>query len=98
MFKSMSKVAFSTTAIVILLLHFFGAEVKVAVTDPLDLKPVPEVIVPTTLKLHLQPINVLFLEAAARGVCVLVEANAIPQASLQRRLQTALHRIAHDDR
>lgn len=80
-----------------LLLHFLGAEIKVAVTDPLDLKPVPEVVVSTALKLHLQAINVLLLEAAAWGVCVLVEANAVPQANLQRTLQTALHCKAHDD-
>lgn len=79
------------------LFHFFGAEVKVAVADPLDLKPVPEVTVSTALELHLHAINVLFLEAAAGGVCVLVEADAVPQANLQGRLQTALHCVAHDD-
>lgn len=80
-----------------LLFHFLGAEVQVAITDPLDLEPVLEVIVPTALELHLQPINVLLLEAATRGVCVLVEADAVPQASFQRRLQTACHCIAHND-
>lgn len=80
-----------------LLFHFFGTEVQVTIADPLDLKPIFEVIVSTALKLHLQAIYVLFLEAAARGVCVLVETKAVPQAGLQRRLQAALHRIAHDD-
>lgn len=65
-----------------LLFHFLRAEIKVAVADPLDLEPIPEVIVPTTLKLHLQTIDVLLLEAAAWCVCILVEADAIPQASL----------------
>lgn len=81
----------------ILLFHFFRAEVQVTIADPLDLKPVPEVIVSTALKLHLQMIYVLFLEAAARGVCVLVETKAVPQAHLQRILQAALHHIAHDN-
>lgn len=80
-----------------LLFHFLSAEIKVAVADPLDLKPVPEVIVSTALKLHLEAIDVLFLETAAWGVCVLVEADTIPQAHLQRRLQAALHCIAHND-
>lgn len=80
-----------------LLFHLLGAEIKVAVADPLDFKPVPEVIVSTTLELHLQLINVLLLEAAPWCVCVLVEADAVSQASLQRRLQTSLHCIAHDD-
>lgn len=81
-----------------LLFDFFWAEVKVAVADPLDLKPVPEVVVSTALKRHLQTVDVLLLEAATRGVRVLVEADAIPQADLKRRLQTALHGKAHDDR
>lgn len=80
-----------------LLFDFLRAEIKVAVADPLDLKPVPEVIVSTTMEVHLQAIDVLFLEAAARGVCVLVEADAVPQANFQRGLQTSLHRKAHDD-
>lgn len=80
-----------------LLFHFCGAEVKVAVADPLDLKPVPEVIVSAALELHLQAVDVLLLEATARGVRVLVEADAVPQAGFQRRLQAALHGIAHDD-
>lgn len=87
----------STSAIVALLFHFLGAEVQVAIADPLDLKPVLEVTVSAALKLHLQAIYILFLEAAAGGVCVLVEAKAVPQAGLQRRLQAALHCIAHDD-
>lgn len=66
-----------------LLFHFLRAEIKVAVADPLNLEPVPEVTVPTTLKVHLQAIDVLLLEAAAWRVCVLVEADTISQASLQ---------------
>lgn len=82
----------------ILLFHFLRAEVQVTIADPLDLKPVPEVIVATAPKLHLQAIYVLFLEAATRGVCVLVETKAVPQAHLQRILQAALHYTAHDHR
>lgn len=80
-----------------LLFDLLGVEIKVAVADPLDFEPVPEVIVPTALELHLQPIDVLLLEAPTRGVRVFVEADAVPQADLQRRLQAALHRVAHDD-
>lgn len=61
-----------------LLFHFLGAEIKVAVANPLDLKPVPEVIVAAALELHLQAVDVLLLEAAAWGVRVLVEPNAVP--------------------
>lgn len=35
------------------LFHFFGCKVQVAVTDPLHLKPVPEVSIATALKLNL---------------------------------------------
>ena len=79
------------------LFHFLGAEVKKTVTDPLDLEPVLEVGVSAALVFHLHAIYLLFLVAAARGVRVLVETDAVPQAGLQRRLQTALHRVAHDD-
>lgn len=64
------------------LLDVLGGEVQVSVADPLNLKPVPEVAVSTAAKLHLQTIDGLLLETAARHVCVLVEADAIPQAHL----------------
>lgn len=80
-----------------LLFDLLGVEIKVAVADPLDFKPVPKVIVPTALELHLQSIDVLLLEAPTRGVRVLVEADAIPETDLQGRLQAALHCVAHDD-
>lgn len=64
------------------LLDILGGEVQVSVVDPLNLEPVLEVVVSTATKLHLQTIDGLFLKAAARDVCVLVEANTIPQAHL----------------
>lgn len=64
------------------LLDFFGGEVQVSVADPLNLKPVLEIVVSTTAELHLQTINGLFLETAARYICVLVETNPIPEANL----------------
>lgn len=64
------------------LLDILGGEVQVSVVDPLNFEPVLEVVVSTATKLHLQTIDGLFLKAAARNICVLVEANAIPQAHL----------------
>lgn len=64
------------------LLDVLGGEVQVSAADPLNFKPVLEVVVSTTAKLHLQTINGFFLVTTARHVCVLVEANAIPQAHL----------------
>lgn len=64
------------------LLDILGGEVQVSVADPLNLKPVLEIVVSATAKLHLQTINGFFLEAATRHVCVLVETNTIPQAHL----------------
>lgn len=80
-----------------LLLYFFGVKIKISVADPLDLKPVPKVVVTTALKGHLQVVDVLFLEAAAWCVCILVEAYAIPQATLQSGLKAASHGVAHND-
>lgn len=64
------------------LLHVFGGEVQVSVIDPLDLEPVLEVVVSTAAKLHLQAIDGLLLETAARHVCVLVETDAVSQTHL----------------
>lgn len=64
------------------LLDVFGGEVQVSVVDPLNFEPILEVVVSTAAKLHLQTIDGLFLKTAARHVCVLVEANTIPQAHL----------------
>lgn len=64
------------------LLDIFGGEVQVSVADPLNFKPVPEIVVSTAAKLHLQTINGLFLKTAARHVRVLVETNTIPEANL----------------
>lgn len=64
------------------LLDVLGSEVQVSVADPLNFKPIPEVVVSTTAKLHLQTIDGLFLKTAARHVCVLVKPNTIPQAHL----------------
>lgn len=69
------------------LLDILGGEVQVSVADPLDLKPVPEVVVSATAKLHLQTIDSFFLETATRHVCVLVETNAIPQTHLTLQRQ-----------
>lgn len=65
-----------------LLLDIFGGEVQVSVVDPLNFEPIPEIVVATAAKLHLQMINGLFLKTAAWHICVLVEPNAIPQTHL----------------
>lgn len=67
------------------LLDFFGGEVQVSVIDPLNLKPVLEVVVSAAAKLHLQTIDGLLLETAARHICVLIEADAVPQAHLTEK-------------
>lgn len=64
------------------LFDFLGSEVQKSAADPLNLKPVLEVVVATTAKLNLQTIDGLFLKTAARHVCVLVEADTISQAHL----------------
>lgn len=64
------------------LFDILGGEVQVSIAHPLNLEPIPEVVVSTTTKLHLQMINGLFLETASWHVCVLVEANSISQAHL----------------
>jgi len=60
------------------LLDVLGSEVQVSVADPLNFKPILEVVVSTTAKLHLQTINGFFLKTAARHVGILVEPDAIP--------------------
>lgn len=67
------------------LLDVFGGEVQVSVVHPLHFKPVLEVAVSTAAELHLQTINGLFLETAAWYICVLVEANTVPQAYLKMK-------------
>lgn len=79
------------------LLNFLRAEIQVTVADPLHLKPIPVVAVTTALELHLKAINGLLLEAATRGIGVLVEADAVLQADFQRGLQAALHGVTQDD-
>lgn len=69
------------------LLDILGGEVQVSAADPLDLKPISEVVVSAAAELHLQKIDGLFLETAARHICVLVETNAIPQAHLSEETQ-----------
>lgn len=76
------------------LLHFFGGEVQVSVIDPLDLEPVLEVVVSTAAKLHLQAIDGLLLETAARHVCVLVETYSVSQTHLaESERYWALHLV-----
>lgn len=74
------------------LLDFLGGEVQVSVADPLNFKPIPEVGVPTTAKLHLQTIDGLFLKTAAWHICVLVEPNTIPQADLTAERESKIER------
>lgn len=64
------------------LLDVLGGEVQISIADPLNLKPVLEVVVSTAAELHLQTINGLLLKTAAGHVCVLVEADPIPQSHL----------------
>lgn len=67
------------------LLDIFGGEIQISVVDPLNFKPVLEVVVSTAAELHLQTIDGLFLKTASRHVRVLVETDAVPQTHLKSR-------------
>lgn len=67
------------------LLDFFGGEIQISVVDPLNFKPVLEVVVSTAAELHLQTVDGLFLKTASRHIRVLVETNAVPQTHLKCR-------------
>lgn len=77
------------------LFNVLGAEVKVAIADPLHLKPIPVVIVAAALEIHLKAVNGLLLETAAGRIRILVEADALPQTNQQGGFQGALHDEAH---
>lgn len=76
------------------LFHFLGAEVQVAVADPLNLKPISVVVIPAATEIHLHQVQGPLHVAATRCVRVLVVLHAVLQPLGQSELQGDPHHEA----
>lgn len=74
------------------------AHVQVAVADPLDLEPVPEVVVAAAAELDLGQVQCSLHETASWRVRVLVELDAVLQALGQGQVHGELHEEAEQGR
>lgn len=74
------------------------AHVQVAVADPLDLEPVPEVVVAAAAELDLRQVQCSLHETASWRVRVLVELDAVLQALGQGQVHGELHEEAEQGR
>ena len=81
-----------------LLFDFLGAEVQVAVANPLNLEPIPVVVISTATELYLHQVQGPLHVAASRCVRVLVVPHAVPQPLSQGELQGDPHQEAQQGR